>query len=137
MRDFEEFLVESFEESLEIEKEVTVAGKQRKMIFKPINAELGDAIRKKCKKVSIFNGQKVTESNGDQFIANLIIETVVSPDFKNASFQDAWGVKSAEQLLAAMKQKMKDGEYGELAALVNRINGYDKGMQQLVEEAKN
>lgn len=137
MKDFEEFLMDSFEEASEVEQEISIGGKKRKMVFKPITADVGDDIRKRCRSVSYFKGQKMAETNGEKFIANLIIETTVSPDFKSASLQDSWGVKSAEQLLMAMKKKMKDGEYGELSAIVNTINGYDKGVQQLVEEAKN
>ncbi|RHW65250.1 hypothetical protein DZC34_10675, partial [Clostridium botulinum] len=32
--------------------------------------------------------------------------------------------------------KMSDGEYMEWGSVVSEINGYDKGIQELVEEAK-
>lgn len=137
MRNFEDFLMDSFEEAVEVEEVVSFGGKERKVVFKAIGADKGDEIRKQCKTVSIYKGQKIAESNQEKFIAKLIVETTVHPDFKNAELQDAWGVRGAEELLAAMKSKMKDGEFGELSNIVTRINGYDKGVQKLVEEAKN
>ncbi|NFL75532.1 hypothetical protein FDB81_07280 [Clostridium sporogenes] len=137
MNNFEDFLMDSFEEVEEIEREITIGGKKKKMKFKPISADKGDELRKKCKKITIVKGQKMSETDQYKFIANQIIETTVYPDLKNAELQKAWGVIGAEQLLKAMKSKMSDGEYMEWGSVVSEINGYDKGIQELVEEAKN
>lgn len=137
MNNFEEFLMDNFEEAAEIEREITIGGKIKKMKFKPIGATTGDEIRKKCRKVSILKGQKIIETDQDKYMANLIIETTTYPDLKDAELQSAWGVIGAEELLKAMKSKMKDGEYGEWSSAVSEINGYDKGLQELIEEAKN
>lgn len=137
MSQFEDFLMDSFEDAAEIEKEITMGGKTKKMKFRPISADMGDEIRKKCKKVSFLKGQKIFETDEDKFKASLIIETTTHPDLKNAELQKAWGVIGAEQLLIAMKAKMKDGEYSEWINIVSSINGYDKGIQELMEEAKN
>ncbi|WP_434290923.1 phage tail assembly chaperone [Clostridium botulinum] len=137
MNNFEDFLMDSFEEVEEIEREITIGGKKKKMKFKPISADKGDELRKKCKKIIIVKGQKMSETDQDKFIANQIIETTTYPDLKNAELQKAWGVMGAEQLLKAMKSKMSDGEYMEWGSVVSEINGYDKGIQELVEEAKN
>lgn len=137
MSQFEEFLMESFDEIVEVEKDIKIGGKVKKMKFKPIGATLGDEIRKKCKKVSIFKGQKISETDQDKYINNLIIETTTYPDLKNAELQSAWGVMGAEELLKAMKSKMLDGEFAEWSTIVTEVNGYDKGLQELIEEAKN
>lgn len=137
MNNFEDFLMDSFEEVAEIEREITIGGKKRKMKFKPIGADKGDELRKKCKKVTFMKGQKIVETDQDKYMANLIIETTTYPDLKNAELQSAWGVMGAEELLNAMKSKMKDGEYGEWSSVVSEVNGYDKGIQELMEEAKN
>ncbi|WMJ79533.1 hypothetical protein RBU49_11595 [Clostridium sp. MB40-C1] len=137
MNNFEDFLMDSFEEVEEIEREIVMGGRKRKMKFKPISADKGDELRKKCKKITIVKGQKMSETDQDKFIANQIIETTVHPDLKNAELQKAWGVMGAEQLLNAMKTKMTDGEYADWSSIVVEINGYDKGIQELVEEAKN
>ncbi|WP_315117775.1 phage tail assembly chaperone [uncultured Clostridium sp.] len=135
--DFKDFLMDEFEEVEPIERIIKMGGKEKKMKFKPISAALGDELRKKCRKIDFYKGQKVMETNQDKYIANLIIESTIYPDLKNAELQNAWGVKGAEELLSAMKAKMNDGEYSEWSSAVSEVNGYDKGMQELVEEAKN
>ena len=137
MSQFEDFLIDSFEKTEEIEKEITLGGKKRKMKFRPISAEKGDEIRKKCRSISFIKGQKIAETNQDKYIANLIIETTVCPDLKNAELQANWGVMGAEALLNAMKSKMMDGEYTEWSSIVSTVNGYNKNMKELMEEAKN
>lgn len=137
MSNFEEFLMDSFDDVVEVEKEIKIGGKKKKLKFKPISADKGDELRKKCKKVTLVKGQKMTETDQDKFIANQIIETTIYPDLKNAELQNAWGVMGAEQLLKAMKSRMTDGEYTDWSSAVIEINGYDKGIQELVEEAKN
>lgn len=137
MSGFEDFLVEDFGEVEVVERKVTLGGKERLMKFKPISATKGDEIRKSCRKVSIYRGQKQVSTDQEAYMDKLIIETTVYPDFRNEELQKAWGVMGAENLLKAMKSKMKDGEYAELFAIVSEINGYDKGMDELIEEAKN
>lgn len=137
MSQFEEFLMDSFEEVEEVEKELEIGGKKRKMKFKALPANEGDEIRKKCRKVKYLNGQKIVETDQDKYTDTLIIETTTCPDLKNAELQANWGVMGAEELLTVMKSKMKDGEYAEWSNFVSEINGYNKNMQKLIEEAKN
>lgn len=137
MSEFQDFLMEDFKEAEVIEKTVSLGGKERVMKFKPISATTGDEIRKSCRKTTVHKGQKIVESNQDAFVAKLIIETTVHPDFKSIELQKSWGVLGAEDLLNAMKAKMKDGEFATLSSIVSEINGYDKTMEDLVEEAKN
>ncbi|MBY7023595.1 hypothetical protein HYI09_17820, partial [Clostridium botulinum] len=80
---------------------------------------------------------KMIETDQDKFVSNQIIETTIHPDLKNSELQKAWGVMGAEELLNAMKSRMTDGEYADWSSTVIEINGYDKGIQELVEEAKN
>ena len=135
--DFKEFLMEEFEDVEPIEKVIKIGGKEKTMKFKPISATKGDELRKKCTKTSFYKGQKIQETDEDKFIVNQIIETTTYPDLKNAELQAAWGVMGAEELLEAMKTRMRDGEYADWSNAVVEINGYDKGMQELIEEAKN
>jgi hypothetical protein len=137
MSEFQDFLIEDFEEAEVIERSIKLGGKEKKMKFKPISATKGDEIRKSCRKVSIYKGQKQVSTDQDSYMEKLIIETTVYPDFRNEELQKAWGVMGAENLLKAMKGKMLDGEYAELFAIVSEINGYDKSMDELIEEAKN
>ena len=137
MSNFQDFLMESFEDVEVIERTLKIGGKDRLLKFKPMSAARGDELRKKCRKTSIVKGQKIIETDQDRYVANLIIETTVHPDFKNAELQKSWGVIGAEELLKAMKIKMIDGEYSVLSDAVAEVNGYDLNMQELIEEAKN
>ncbi|WP_018306343.1 phage tail assembly chaperone [Desulfitobacterium hafniense] len=137
MSDLQDFLMDSFEDAEVIERKVSLGGKEKVMKFKPITAAKGDEIRKSCRKTSFHKGQKIVESDQDAFVAKLITETTVFPDFKSQELQQSWGVLGAENLLNAMKAKMKDGEYATLSNIVSEINGYNKTMDDLVEEAKN
>jgi len=137
MSQFQDFLMDDFAQVESIEKMVPMGGKERKMIFKPITAAVGDEIRKSSRKITFQKGQKVVETDQDQYVLKLIAETLVYPDLKNKELQDAWGVMGADNLLKAMKGRMLDGEYATLCGIVNEVNGYDKSMDDLVEEAKN
>lgn len=135
--DFKEFLMDEFDEVPAVEKIIKLGGKDKKMQFKPISATLGDEIRKKCRKISFVKGQKIIDTDQDKYSANLIIETTTYPDLKNAELQKSWGVLGAEDLLNTMKSKLADGEYSDWATAVSEINGYNKDIKELVEEAKN
>lgn len=134
---FEDFLMESFEETQETEREVTLGGKKKVMKFKPISADLGDKLRKKNRKVKFIKGQRIMETDQDKYVSDLIIETTTYPDLKNSELQASWGVMGSDELLSAMKSKMKDGEFSEWSTIVSEVNGYDKSVSELVEEAKN
>lgn len=137
MNNFEDFLMDSFEDSQEIERELTIGGKKKTMKFRPISATRGDELRKKNRNIKFIKGQRIVEIDQDKFSADLIAETTTYPDLKNAELQSAWGVVGEKELLNVMKSKMKDGEYAEWSAVVGEINGYDKNLNELVEEAKN
>lgn len=137
MSEFQDFLLEDFAEAESVERMIKLAGKERKMIFKPITASVADEIRKSCRKVTYLKGQKTVTTDQDAYLLKIIIETTVSPCFKSKALQDAWGVLGAENLLQAMKTKMLDGEYAELCEIVTELNGYGKSMNELVEDAKN
>ena len=134
---FEDFLMESFEDTQETEREVTLGSQKKLMKFKPISADLGDKLRKKNRKVKFVKGQRIMETDQDKYVSDLIIETTTCPDLKNSNLQNSWGVIGAEELLNAMKSKMKDGEFSEWSTIVSEVNGYDKSVSELVEEAKN
>ncbi|WP_018213745.1 phage tail assembly chaperone [Desulfitobacterium hafniense] len=137
MSDLQDFLMDSFEEAEPIERRVSLGGKEKIMKFKPISAATGDEIRRSCRKTTFHKGQRLVETDQDAFVAKLTIETTTVPDFKSQELQQSWGVLGAENLLKAMKTKMKDGEYATFSNIVSEVNGYDKSMNDLVEEAKN
>ena len=58
----------------------------------------------------------------------------VYPDLNNLDLQDSYGVMGAEELLKVM---LLPGEYANYLGKVQEICGFDKNMNDLVEEAKN
>ena len=105
--------------------------------LKAIDSELDEAIRKECtKRVPIpgKRGQFNMETDMDKYLAKLCVACTIYPNLNDAELQDSYGVKSADSLL---KKMLKSGEYTEYKAKVMEINGYDVGMDELVEEAKN
>ena len=57
------------------------------------------------------------------------------PKLLDAELQDSYGVKTPEELLLAMVDD--PGEYSDLAAFVQRFQGFDVSFNDKVEEAKN
>ena len=57
------------------------------------------------------------------------------PDLYDAELQDSYGVKTPEDLLLAMVDS--PGEYNDLAAYVQKFQGFDVSLDDKVQEAKN
>lgn len=69
------------------------------------------------------------------YIQKMIVASVVSPDLYDAELQDSYGVKTPEDLLFAMVDD--PGEYNELAAYVQKFQGFNVSFEEKVDEAKN
>lgn len=69
------------------------------------------------------------------YIQKMIAASVVVPDLFDAELQDSYGVKTPEELLLAMVDD--PGEYNDLAAFVQRFQGFDTSFEDKVDEAKN
>ncbi len=65
----------------------------------------------------------------------MITASVVLPDLYDAELQDSYGVSTPEDLLFAMVDD--PGEYNELAAFVQKFQGFDTTFDDKVEQAKN
>ena len=73
--------------------------------------------------------------NASLYLRKLIAASVVYPDLYDAELQDSYGVCTPEELLYAMVDD--PGEYNDLAAFVQKLNGFDVSFDDKVEEAKN
>lgn len=112
-------------------------GKPVEWELKAISSSLDEAIRKDCtKKVPIVGkrGQYNQETDTDKYIGKLCVACTVYPNLNDSELQDAYGVKSGDELL---KKMLLPGEYTEYKAKVMEVNGYDMSMEELVDEAKN
>ena len=70
----------------------------------------------------------------DAYLASLAVKCTLFPNLHSAELQDSYGVKGAEALLQRM---LLPGEYAEYLKLIQTVNGFDVGMDEMVDEAKN
>lgn len=86
------------------------------------------------RRVKAKGGAMVPETNPEEYLARLAAASIVFPDLKNAELQRSYGVLGAEVLLRKM---LLPGEYAALVQKVQELNGFDKDMNELVDEVKN
>ncbi|WP_068983871.1 phage tail assembly chaperone [Lysinibacillus xylanilyticus] len=102
-----------------------------------ITSEEDDLLRKDNTKRMPVPGKKgvmVPETNYTAYLADLAAKCTVFPNLHDVELQKSYGVMGAKELL---KKMLLPGEYDEYLATVQKINGFDVGMGELVEEAKN
>lgn len=73
--------------------------------------------------------------NASQYIRKMIAESVAEPDLYDRELQDSYGVATPEDLLLAMVDD--PGEYNDLAAFVQKFQGFNISFDDKVDEAKN
>lgn len=113
--------------------EVTVSPRFNGLKFKikaMTNREFDD-IRKRSMRV--VKGRKV-EFDAQAFNTAVIVNHTLDPDFKDAASIQKLGCTSPEDYL---NKVLLSGEIATLAAEIQKLSGFDVGMDELVEEAKN
>ena len=140
MNDFKAFMQQNAVETENIKFAVSARflDDKKKPIEWEIKAVTSDEdarIRKAHTKKVTGKGGVVTQNfDAEEYLAALAARCVVYPNLNNAELQNSYGVMSAEQLI---KKMLKPGEYQTLLQKVQEVNGYDVGINELVEEAKN
>ncbi len=86
------------------------------------------------RKVKGKNGVYTPEIEPNDYMAKLMSASVVYPDLKNAELQKSYGVMGAESLLRKM---LLPGEFAALGERVQELNGFNRDMNELVNEVKN
>lgn len=113
-------------------------GESLKWEIKPLTTEEVERIRLECTKevpVPGKRGQFRTKVDSNMYNDKLMVAAVVFPDLYNKELQDSYGVMSPEALL----KKMIDNpsEYFDLLGYVSEQSGFDKEIEDEIEEAKN
>lgn len=106
--------------------------------FRRITSKENDAIRDECTaEIPIAGkpGMFRPKLNVSLYLRKLIAASVVYPDLYDEELQNSYGVMSPDELLCAMADE--PGEYSELAAFVQRLNGFDVSLEEKAEQAKN
>lgn len=141
MSNFTAFLAQN---ALKPENEKVVVSKRFIEDGKPIEWEVAaitsdedDQLRKENTKRMPVPGKKgmmVPETNYTAYLAALAVKCTVFPNLHEKELQNSYGVMGATELL---KKMLLPGEYDEYLATIQKINGFDAGMDEVVEEAKN
>ena len=113
-------------------------GQPLELEFRHITSKENEEIREACTiEVPVTGKPNMFRPRvqSGKYIQKMIAASVVMPDLQDADLQDSYGVFSPEELLLAMVDD--PGEYNELAAFVQRFQGFDVSFKEKVEEAKN
>lgn len=113
-------------------------GKPLEFKWKGISVKEDEALRDECTKEVQVTGKPNMfrpKFNTNKYIAKMIVASCVEPDLYNAELQNSYGVMTPEDLI---KEMIDDpGEYQDLTAFVQDLNGFNVSKSELVEEAKN
>ena len=110
-------------------------GEPEEWIIKAITNTTDDRLRKNnTKTVNRGKGVYVPELDTTAYLKDLVVNSVVYPDLENKEAQDSWNVMGTGQLLDCL---LLPGEYNALVEKVQKINGWDISLPDLVDEAKN
>ena len=69
------------------------------------------------------------------YVQKMVAASVVVPDLYDKDLQDSYGAMTPEELLLAMVDD--PGEYNDLAAFVQKFQGFNVSFDEKVDEAKN
>lgn len=93
-----------------------------------------EALRKSCTRIVKNKRTETEKTDFNLYTGRLVAACVVFPDLGDAALQDSYGVLGADALV---KKMLTAGEYAALLEKVQEINGYDKDLGELVDDAKN
>ena len=113
-------------------------GKPLEWEFRHITSKENEEIRESCTiEVPITGKPNVYRQKfkTSLYIQRMIVASIASPDLYDAELQDSYGVNKPEDLLMAMVDD--PGEYNDLAAYVQKFQGFDTTFEDKVDEAKN
>lgn len=106
--------------------------------FRHISTAQAEAIREDCMKdVPVLGkpGMYRPKLKTSEYLRQMIAASVVEPDLFDRELQESYNVATPEDLLLAMVDD--PGEYNDLAAFVQKFQGFNISFDDKVEEAKN
>ena len=126
-----QFLIENPVDDLTAE--VIVSNRLAKYPFK-IRAMTGPEFSEYQKLATKIGKNKKVEFNSKTFNEMVVLNHTVEPNFRDADTLKKAGCTSPEQFLY---KSLLAGEISELAQQISSLSGFDKDMEDTVEEAKN
>lgn len=73
--------------------------------------------------------------NSTKLLQKMMVVSVVFPNLNDKDLQDSYGVMTPEELITEMVDD--PGEYNNFGKYLNELNGFNEGINEKVEEAKN
>ena len=114
---------------------VDVEGKAVKWEIKSLSNQKDDELRKlHTKSIKQKNGSYSPTLDSSAYMKDLAVHSIVYPNLHDKTLQESWEVMGAAELIDCL---LKPGEYAELLQQVQRVNGWDVALKDLVEEVKN
>lgn len=105
--------------------------------IKALSEAENEGLRKACATRVPVPGRKnlyQKDTDYDKYLGKLAAACTVYPDLNNEELQNSYKVMGAENLLKAM---LTNGEYAAYLEKVQEICGFDRTLQDEVDEAKN
>lgn len=113
-------------------------GKPLEWEFKPITSKENEDLRESCTMDIQVTGKPNVyrqKLNTSKYLSRMIVASTAYPDLYDTELQDSYGVKTPEELLYQLVDD--PGEYNELAAWVQKFQGFTESFEEKVDEAKN
>lgn len=139
--DFKEFMIEETEveevEYVASNRFKDAEGNPKPWKLRPLTTKENEEIRKQCYiKVQVpgKKGQYTKDFDSEKYLLMVAEKCVVYPNLNDKELQDFYHVMGVEALLKEHLLRLP-GEYDNLTAEIQKINGYD--LNEAVEEAKN
>ncbi len=102
-----------------------------------ITSEEDEKLRRKCIRSVPVPGKKHqyrNETDFDLYLGRLAAACTVYPNLKDAELQNSYHAMGEEELL---KRMLKAGEYADYVIKVQEVCGFERGIAEEKEEAKN
>jgi hypothetical protein len=114
-------------------------GKDRKPAvwkLRVLTSEENDVIIKHCKKKEFVPGTRDVKisTDNEKYVTELVCASVVFPNLNAETLQDSYGAVGAAELIHKM---LTPGEFTDLASAVQEACGFEVGMKDKIDRAKN
>lgn len=114
------------------------SGKPLEWEIKTLSTARNAEIREECTREVPVPGKPGLyrpKLDSNKYLAKLVAESIVYPDLYDKELQDSYGVMTPEDLVVEMVDNA--GEFNELVAFIQSLNGADETLAEKVEQAKN
>lgn len=113
-------------------------GKPLEWEFRHISSKENEEIREDCTVDVPITGKPNMfrpKLKSSRYVRQMIVASVVVPDLYDRDLQDSYGAMTPEDLLLALVDD--PGEYNDLVAFVQKLQGFNVSFEEKVDEAKN